>query len=177
MVTSVTLLLLWVVARGDRLLDPDIPRAYLNYTTARLLIIPIGILASIGVAFSNVLIAEGVVFCAFMVSWTARGIFHRQHPFVGYMDGTIRICSITDNMTAVAITFLVASIVGTLLSESTQPFSTALATVLKVVPEFSFSVLIVGFYWLSHHGIYQVIRRHNMTLIWLNFAFLLFIEL
>jgi uncharacterized membrane protein len=39
------------------------------------------------------------------------------------------------------------------------------------------SLLIVGVYWLSHHRIYMVIRRHTMTLIWLNFAFLLFIEL
>jgi uncharacterized membrane protein len=34
----------------------------------------------------------------------------------------------------------------------------------------------VGFFWLSHHRIFMVIRRHDMTLIWLNFAFLLCIE-
>jgi uncharacterized membrane protein len=35
----------------------------------------------------------------------------------------------------------------------------------------------VGFYWLSHHRMFMHIRRHNQVLIWLNFAFLLFIEL
>ena len=86
-------------------------------------------------------------------------------------------CSITDNMTAVAITFLIAAITGTLQSTIHQPFSTALEAVLAELPVYGFSLLIVGFYWLSHHRIYMVIRRHNMTLIWLNFAFLLCIEL
>ena len=80
-------------------------------------------------------------------------------------------------MTAVAITFLIAAITGTLLSNIHQPFSTTLGAVLGELPVYSFSLLIVGFYWLSHHRIYMVIRRHNMMLIWLNFAFLLCIEL
>src|SRR5216117_2156969 len=36
LVTSVTLLLMWVVARVDHLLDPAIPPEYRRYTTARL---------------------------------------------------------------------------------------------------------------------------------------------
>src|SRR2546430_3651121 len=85
-------------------------------------------------------------------------------------------CSITDNMTAVAITFLITTITGVLLSNKGQSFSTALSAVLTELPVYGFSLLIVGFYWLSHHRIFMVIRRHNMTLIWLNFGFLLFIE-
>ncbi len=86
-------------------------------------------------------------------------------------------CSITDNMTAVAITFLITTITGSLLSNNLQSFSMALNAVLAELPIYGLSLLIVGFYWLSHHRIYMVIRRHNMTLIWLNFAFLLLIEL
>ena len=41
---------------------------------------------------------------------------------------------------------------------------------------YGFSLFDRGFFWLSHHRIFMVIRRHNMTLIWLNFAFLLCIE-
>jgi len=93
------------------------------------------------------------------------------------MDGTIRMCSITDNMVAVAVTFLITYITGTLLSGSHQPFSTALGAVLEQLPVYGFSLLIVGFYWLSHHWIFMVIGRHTLTLIWLNFAFLLFIEM
>jgi uncharacterized membrane protein len=106
-----------------------------------------------------------------------RSIYYRRNPGAGYLEGTIRMCSITDNMTAVAITFLIATITGTLQSTIHQPFSTALNAVLAELPVYGFSLLIVGFYWLSHHRIYMVIRRHNMTLIWLNFAFLLCIEL
>ena len=85
-------------------------------------------------------------------------------------------CSITDNMTAVAITFLIATITGTLLSKTQQSFSTALNAVLAELSVYGLTFLIVGFFWLSHHRIFMVIRRHDMTLIWLNFAFLLFIE-
>ena len=67
LVTSTTLLCMWVVARGDHLLDQDTPTEYLRYTTARLLIIPLGTLVSIGVAFYNVWIAE-VSFSPF-TSW------------------------------------------------------------------------------------------------------------
>src|SRR6266566_1676817 len=123
LVTSVTLLLMWGVARVDHLLDPEIPPAYRKYTTARLFVIPIGTLFAIGVAYYNV--------------WLAEGIF---------------------------------------LSNKGQSFSTVLNEVLTELPVYGFSLLIVGFFWLSHHRIFMVIRRHNMTLIWLNFAFLLCIE-
>ena len=86
-------------------------------------------------------------------------------------------CSITDNMTAVAITFLIATITSTVVSNYQQSFSTALSAVVEQLPVYGFTFLIVGFYWLSHHRIFMVIRRHNMPLIWLNFAFLFFIEL
>ena len=48
-VTSATLLLMWVVARVDHLLDSEAPPEYLRYTTARLFVIPIGTLLSIGI--------------------------------------------------------------------------------------------------------------------------------
>ncbi len=48
-VTSTTLLLMWVVARVDHLLDSEVPSEYLRYTTARLFVIPLGILLSIGI--------------------------------------------------------------------------------------------------------------------------------
>jgi len=86
-------------------------------------------------------------------------------------------CSISDNMTAVALTFLIATITSTVASNSQQSFSTTLNAVMAQLPVYVFSFLIVGFFWLSHHRIFMVVRRHNMPLIWLNFAFLVFIEL
>ena len=175
-VTSTTLLLMWVVARADHLLDPEIPAKYLSYTTARLLIIPLGTLLSIGISFYNVWFAEGIFLFFYVLVWVLRGLYYRHNSGERYLEGTIRMCSITDNMTAVAITFLIATITGTLLSKTQQSFSTALNAVLAELSVYGLTFLIVGFFWLSHHRIFMVIRRHDMTLIWLNFAFLLFIE-
>jgi uncharacterized membrane protein len=176
-VTSITLLLMWVVAREDHLLDPDAPSEYQRYTTARLLVIPLGTLISVAVAFYSVILAESIFLVFYILGWFLRTIYYRHNRSAGYLDGTIRMCSITDNMTAVAITFLITTITSTLLSNNQQSFSTALNAVVAELPVYGFTFLIVGFYWLSHHRIYMVIRRHNMTLIWLNFAFLLCIEL
>jgi uncharacterized membrane protein len=177
MVTSTTLLFMWVVARADQLLDQDTPSEYLRYTMARLLIIPLGTLLSIGAAFFNVWFAEGIFLSFYVLGWFSRSIFYRRNPRASYLEGTIRMCSITDNMTAVAITFLIATITSTVASNNQQSFSTALNAVVEQLPVYGFTFLIVGFYWLSHHRIFMVIRRHNMPLIWLNFAFLFFIEL
>src|SRR5215831_7033420 len=168
---------MWVVARRDHLLDSAIPSEYLTYTTTRLLLIPLGTLISLGVSFYSVLLAEGIFLLFFVLGWLLHSIIYRHRQGTGIMDGTTRLCSITDNMVAVAVTFLIAYITGTLLSKSGQPFSTALRTVLEQLPVYGFSLLIVGFYWLSHHRMFMVIRRHTLTLIWLNFAFLLCIEL
>lgn len=176
LVTSVTLLLMWAVARVDHLLDPETPAEYRSYTTARLFVIPMGTLFAIGVAFYNVWLAEAIFLCFYVLGWFLRRIFYRHHQRSDYQEGTVRMCSITDNMTAVAITFLIATITSTLLSNKGQSFSAALDAVLAELPVYGFSLLIVGFFWLSHHRIFMVIRRHTMTLIWLNFAFLLCIE-
>jgi uncharacterized membrane protein len=73
---------------------------------------------------------------------------------------------------------LMAAFVITAPSYPTQQsFSTALGAVLSELPVYGLTFLIVGFFWLSHHRIFMVIRRQDMTLIWLNFAFLVFIEL
>ena len=177
LVTSTALLCMWVVARGDHLLDQDTPTEYLRYTTARLLIIPLGTLVSIGVAFYNVWIAEGIFLAFYVLGWFLHTIYYHSNRREIYLEGTLRMCSISDNMTAVAITFLIATITSTVASDSQQPFSTALNAVMEQLPVYGFSFLVVGFYWLSHHRIFMVIRRHNMPLIWLNFAFLFFIEL
>ena len=62
------------------------------------------------------------------------------------------------------------------LKAAQKSFSLTLDAVLAELPVYGFSLLLVGFFWLSHHRIFMVIRRHDMTLIWLNFAFMLCIE-
>jgi uncharacterized membrane protein len=177
LVTSMALLCMWVIARVDHLLDPVIPSEYLRSTTARLLVIPLGTLLSIGVAFYNVWIAEGIFLAFYVLGWFLHTRSYHRNRRAIYLEGTIRMCSISDNMTAVAITFLIVTITSLILSNSQQSFSTSLGAVIEQLPVYSFSFLLVGFYWLSHHRIFMLIRRHNMPLIWLNFGFLVFIEL
>lgn len=38
------------------------------------------------------------------------------------------------------------------------------------------SFLVIGYYWLTHHAIFNLIRRFNQTLFWLNVIFLVFIS-
>ncbi len=176
LVIGVTLLLMWVVARVDHLLETEIPPEFRRYTTARLILIPFGTLFAIGIAFYNVWVAEAIFLLFYVLGWFLRDFVYRRHQRADELDGTIRMCSITDNMTAVAITFLITTITATILSNTQQPFSMTLDAVLAELPVYGFSLLLVGFFWLSHHRIFMVIRRHDMTLIWLNFAFMLCIE-
>ena len=92
-VTSATLLLMWVVARVDHLLDSEVPPEYLRYTTARLFVIPIGTLLSIGIAFYNVWVAEGIFLFFYVLGWSLRSLYYRRHRGSGYLEGTTRICS------------------------------------------------------------------------------------
>jgi uncharacterized membrane protein len=176
-VTSLTLLLMWVVAQADHLLDDQMPAEYRRYTTARLIIISFGTLLSFAVAFWSVLVAIGIFLSLFVVAWLLHGFMQHARRGLGYLPGTTRMCSITDNMTAVAITFLIAPITGAVLAGTHQGFSQTLSAVGSALPAYGLTFLIVGIYWLSHHRVFLYIRRHNMTLIWLNFAFLLCIEL
>jgi uncharacterized membrane protein len=176
-VTSLTLLLLWIIARADQLLDADTPAEYLRYLTARLLIVVSGTVLSFAVAFFNVLLAEAIFLLLFIVGWSLHGYMYRRRRGAGHLAGTVRMCSITDNMTAVALTFLVTTITAALAANSHQSFSQTLAAVGNALPVYGVTFLIVGFYWLAHHRLFMLIRRHTMTLIWLNFAFLVFIEL
>lgn len=177
LVTSTTLLLMWIVARADRLLDTETPAAYVRYLTARLLMISCGTLLSFGVAFVSTVVAEGIFLFQFLLAGLLRARSYRHHRREDYLPGTTRMCSITDNMVAVAITFLIATITSAGASNSQQPFAQTLTAIWTALPLYGITFLIVGFYWLSHHRLFMLIRRHNMALIWLNFAFLLFIEL
>lgn len=176
-VTSATLLLMWIAARTGRLLADETPAVYVRYLTARLLIISFGTLLSFAVAFVNVLVAEGIFLLLFLLAGLWRTFSYRSHGGREELTGTTRMCSITDNMTAVALTFLIATIISAGTSNSGQPLAQTLAAIWDELPLYGITFLIVGFYWLSHHRLFMLIRRHNMALIWLNFAFLLFIEL
>jgi uncharacterized membrane protein len=177
LVTSTVLLLIWLDARKDHLLDPAIQADFLKVTTLRLLVLPLSALISIGIALYNVQLAVGIFILSYFLGLLLHSLYYRNTRTASVIEGATRLYSITDNMVAVAFTFLITNITGTLAANSHQPLSTMLQAIFEQLQIYGFSLLVVGFYWLSHHRMFTLIRRHNLMLIWLNFAFLLFIEL
>ena len=115
--------------------------------------------SQLALCFTMFCVAEGILLLLFNGTGLVLGQpLLSQKSQSDYLAGTIRMCSISDNMTAVGITFLIATITSTVLSNSQQSFSTALNAVLQQLPVYSFSFLIVGFYWLSHSSYLHVIN-------------------
>lgn len=84
-----------------------------------------------------------------------------------------RLLALADGTLAIVITLLV------LLIEPPPPHLSQ-GDVVKDVQEmghyfaaYVLSFMLVGIYWLGHHGLFHHIRRGNLTLVWLNLIFLM----
>ncbi len=84
-----------------------------------------------------------------------------------------RLMALADGTLAIVITLLI------LLVEPPPPHLSR-GDVLKDVLEmghyfaaYVLSFMLVGIYWLSHHGLFHHIRRGDLTLVWLNLIFLM----
>ena len=84
-----------------------------------------------------------------------------------------RLMALADGTLAIVITLLV------LLMEPPPPHLSK-GDVMKDVLEmghyfaaYILSFMLVGIYWLGHHGLFHHIRRGNLTLVWLNLVFLM----
>ena len=84
-----------------------------------------------------------------------------------------RLLALADGTLAIVITLLV------LLIEPPPPHLSQ-GDVVKDVLEmghyfaaYVLSFMLVGIYWLGHHGLFHHIRRGNLTLVWLNLVFLM----
>jgi uncharacterized membrane protein len=90
------------------------------------------------------------------------------------------VISFSDALFAFSITFMALSIQlpnfpGNIVeSELTRRLSQML---IPSIIHYIISFLVVGTYWISYHRIFEHIRHVNITLIWLNLLFLLFISL
>lgn len=88
--------------------------------------------------------------------------------------------SFSDALFAFSITFMALSIQlpnfphNILESELTKRLGQVL---IPNIIHYIISFLIVGNYWIVYHRIFEYIKRTNLTLIWLNLAFVLFISL
>jgi uncharacterized membrane protein len=175
-VTGSLLFLIWVYSRSARFLDASVPPHFFLATTIRLLFIPMSFLISIPLALVNVLLAEvGFI----LLYGVARGLlvalrYSRDSETV--RQNNVRLNSITDNMTAVAITFLIVNVAAEVAAHN-ESLAQTIRDSLDELWIYALSFLIIGFYWLSHHKMFQQIQAHNLRLLWLNFGFLFLIEL
>lgn len=51
--------------------------------------------------------------------------------------------------------------------------------ILRLWPQYFANLItffVIGYYWLTHHAIFNMIKRFNQTLFWLNIVFLVFIS-
>lgn len=90
-----------------------------------------------------------------------------------------RVEGLTDALFAIVMTLLVLSIQVPQIPDS-QVDSELTEKVLELWPQLFSYVLtfaILGFHWVAHHNIYNYFRFATRTLIWLNFAYLMFIAL
>lgn len=90
------------------------------------------------------------------------------------------VISFSDALFAFSITFMALSIQlpnfpGNIVEfELTRRLS---QTLVPSIIHYIISFLVVGTYWISYHRIFEHIRHANVTLVWLNLLFLLFISL
>jgi uncharacterized membrane protein len=92
---------------------------------------------------------------------------------------TQRIEALTDGVFAIVMTLLVLELTIPVISE--MSVGTALShRLLEMWPKyFSYivSFLVLGLWWLFHHGVYENIRQVDARLLWFNIFFLMLISL
>lgn len=88
--------------------------------------------------------------------------------------------SFSDALFAFAITFMALSIeLPNLHDNLLEPQLTKILgqELIPNIIHYVISFLVVGIYWIGYHRIFEYIKRTNLTLVWLNLIFLLFISL
>ncbi|MFZ0220468.1 MAG: TMEM175 family protein, partial [Candidatus Nitrosopolaris sp.] len=90
------------------------------------------------------------------------------------------VISFSDALFAFSITFMALSIqIPTFSSNITESELTRRLGQLLIpnIIHYVVSFMVVGMYWISYHRIFEHIRRADITLVWINLLFLLFIAL
>ena len=89
--------------------------------------------------------------------------------------GPDRIKAFSDGVFAIALTLLILQV--KVPSPSQIASETDLRSFLlqqwPAYLSYALSVIIIGHYWVAHHGLFHYIRRANRMLLWLNILFLL----
>lgn len=89
--------------------------------------------------------------------------------------GPDRIKAFSDGVFAIALTLLILQVKVPSPSQITSEvdLQNFLLQQWPAYPSYALSVVIIGLYWVAHHGLFHYIRRANRMLLWLNILFLL----
>ena len=184
LISGIFLLNVWRYARRrHRLIYEDLDAKIVRNTTLRLLRNPLAIIiylvAFLFLPFSIVTSILPVI--VFLVIWeSARRFYMRKVPSTKPTD-TQRIVIFSDCVMAIAITLVAAQLelpelkFGSGINEViTEPVVMHLATILLI---YLAAFINIGIHWMSHYHMFRSIKRSDIWLVVLNFAFLLCITL
>lgn len=90
-----------------------------------------------------------------------------------------RVLNFSDGVFAFAATLLVLKIDLPSLSPQEINSGRLLSELVNLWPQYIaniISFLIIGYYWLTHHAIFSLIKRFDPVIIWLNIIFLVFLS-
>jgi uncharacterized membrane protein len=88
------------------------------------------------------------------------------------VKNTERIVTFSDGVIAVAITLLVLQL-PIPLKVPNRSLSEDIVNLIPIMTSYIISFLVIAKYWLKHLSFNNYIKRYNMSLIWLNFFYLL----
>ncbi|MFC2169533.1 TMEM175 family protein [Acidobacteriota bacterium] len=90
-----------------------------------------------------------------------------------------RLMTLADGVFAIVMTLLVLEL-SVPAVKGLSANSDLIHNLTEMWPEFliyGLSFMILGVFWVINHSIFQVVRRYDTTLVWLNIAFLMFVSL
>lgn len=96
--------------------------------------------------------------------------YDRRHPTVDAQRDVDRIATFSDAVFAIAMTLLALDLA---LPAHAHGLGDALRSLHSAFVSFVISFLVIGVYWMAHHGLFAVIVRHDRKLLWINLLLLM----
>jgi len=184
LVSGILLLIVWRYAsRKHRLIYEDVSAAIVRNTTLRLLRNPLAIIIYLVafVAFGDSISGSVLPVIVFLVIWEVMRRFLNRNITTIKPTDTRRVVIFSDCVMAIAITLVAAQLelpelkFGTGVENAVTESEVEHLTLILLIYLVAF--LNIGIHWMSHYHMFRSIKRSNMWLVVINFAFLLCITL
>src|SRR5438445_10537578 len=110
-----------------------------------------------------------------LARWRGRSMSARAGTVAGL--GKTRVEALTDGIFGAVMTVLGLSLTIPYITGPANQQLPALEDIVTGVLTYALSFVTVGVFWVGHHVGFQIVERTDRTVIWLNYAFLLFVGL